>query len=170
MATATSRADRDSSPAFVLDTESSQAPLMVQTSGDTPSGSFIVLTLVTDGRSCPDTRNTVTFENRPTVNQRLMEIASSTVATTASNCEDHAITTTHQLPNQPKAVTSTPMRNPETATTMVRTIKTISPQEHGKTTTLTVHVTAAEKRATCKGTVLRPTYTVTSAAPEPMIQ
>ena len=88
-ATATSRANHDSSPAFVLDTESSQTPLMVRTAGDTPSGSFIVPTLVTDGRSRPDTRNTVMFESRPTVNQRLMEIASSTVETTASNREDH---------------------------------------------------------------------------------
>ena len=45
-------------------------------------------TLATDARSHPDTRNTVTFESRPTVNQRLMEIASSTVATTASNRQD----------------------------------------------------------------------------------
>ena len=88
-ATATSCADRDSSPAFVLDTERSQTPLTVRTSGDTTSGSFIVPTLPTDGRSRPDTRNTVTFEGRPTVNQRLMEIASSTVATTVSNREDH---------------------------------------------------------------------------------
>ena len=88
MATATSRADRNSSPDFVMDTERSQTPLTVRTSGDTQSGSFIVPTLVTDGRSCPDTRNTVTFESRRTVNQRLMEIASSTVATTASNRED----------------------------------------------------------------------------------
>ena len=94
-ATATSRADRDSSPAFVLDTKSSQAPLMVRTSGDTPSGSFIVLTLATDGRSHPDTRNMVTFESRPTVNQRLMEIASSTVATTASSCKDHHNSESH---------------------------------------------------------------------------
>ena len=63
MATATSRADRDSSPAFMLDTKSSQAPLTVRTSGDTPSSSFIVLTLATDGRSHPDTRNTVMFES-----------------------------------------------------------------------------------------------------------
>ena len=76
-------ADRDSSPAFVLDTERSQTPLTVQT-----SGSFIVPTLATDGRNRPDTRNTVTFENRPSVNQRLMEIASSTVATTAPSRED----------------------------------------------------------------------------------
>ena len=87
-ATATSRANRDSSPAFVLDTERNQTPLTVRTSGDTPSGSFIVPTLATDGRSRPDTRNTVTFESRPTVNQRLMEIASSTVATTAPSRED----------------------------------------------------------------------------------
>ena len=86
--TATCRADRDSSPAFVLDTERSQTPLMVRTSGDTPSGSFIVPTLATDGRNRPDTRNTVTFESRPTVNQRLMEIASGTVVTTASSHED----------------------------------------------------------------------------------
>ena len=88
-ATATGRAVRDSSPAFVLDTKSSQAPLTVRTTGETPSGSFIVSTLATDARSCPDTRNTVTFESRPTVNQRLIEIASSTVATTASNRQDH---------------------------------------------------------------------------------
>ena len=87
-ATVTSRTGRDSSPAFVLDTESSQAPLTVHTTGDTPSGSFIVPTLATDVRSCPDTRNTVMFESRPTVNQRLMEIASGTVATTAPNHED----------------------------------------------------------------------------------
>ena len=88
-ATATSRADRDSSPAFVLNTESSQVPLTVRTSGDTPSGSFIVPTLATDVRSRPDTRNMVTFESRPTVNQRLMEIASGPVATTASSRGDH---------------------------------------------------------------------------------
>ena len=87
-ATATSHAIHDSSPAFVLDTESSQVPLMVRTTGEAPSGSFIVLTLATDVRNCPDTRSTVTFESRPTVNQRLMEIASSTAATTASNHED----------------------------------------------------------------------------------
>ena len=88
MAAVTSRAVHDSSPVFVLDTESSQVPLMVCTTGETPSGSFIVPTLATNVRSRPDTRNTVTFESRPTVNQRLMEIASSTVATTASNRED----------------------------------------------------------------------------------
>ena len=87
-AAAISRANRDSSPAFVLDTESSQVPLTVRTTGEAPSGSFIVLTLATDVRNRPDTRSTVTFESRPTVNQRLMEIASSTVATTASNHED----------------------------------------------------------------------------------
>ena len=86
--TATSRTNRDSSPAFVLDTERNQTPLMVRTSGNTPSGSFIVPTLATEGRSHPDTRSTVTFESRPTVNQRLMEIASSTVATTAPSRED----------------------------------------------------------------------------------
>ena len=41
-----------------------------------------------DGQSRPDTRNTVMFESRPTVNQRLMEIASGTVATTAPNRKD----------------------------------------------------------------------------------
>ena len=87
-AAATSHAICDSSPAFVLDTESSQVPLTVRTTGEAPSGSFIVLTLVTNVRNRPDTRSTVTFESRPTVNQRLMEIASSTVATTASNRED----------------------------------------------------------------------------------
>ena len=89
MATATSHADRNSSPAFVLDTKRSQTPLMVRTSGDTLSGSFIVPTLATNSRSRPDTRNTVTFESKPTVNQRLMEIASSTVATTVPNREDN---------------------------------------------------------------------------------
>ena len=52
-----------------------------------------MLTLATDGRSHLDTRNTVTFESRPTVSQRLMEIASGTVATTASshkNCHPSA--------------------------------------------------------------------------------
>ena len=100
-ATATSRTGRDSSPAFVLDTESSQVPLTVCTSGETPTGSFIVPTIATDTRNHLDTRNTVTFE-RPSVNQRLMDITSSTVATTASNCEDRhtgesqGITTTRQ--------------------------------------------------------------------------
>ena len=87
-AAAISRADCDSSPAFVSDTESSQVPLTVRTTGEAPSGLFIVPTLVTNVRNRPDNRNTVTFESRPTVNQRLMEIASSTVATTASNRKD----------------------------------------------------------------------------------
>ena len=81
-----------------------------------------------------------------------------------------AVTSTRQQPNQPKAVTSIPMRNPGTATTMVGTFKTIPLQEHGGTATLIAHVTAAEKRATCRNTVLRLTYTVPSAAPEPTIQ
>ena len=87
-ATATSCAGRDSSPTFMLDTKSSQAPLTVHTSGDTPSGSFIVPTLATNVRNHPDTRSTVTFESRQSVNQRLMDIASSTAATTASNRKD----------------------------------------------------------------------------------
>ena len=78
----------DSSQAFVVDTKSSRVPLMVCTTGEAPSGLFIVPTLVTDVRNRQDTRSTVTFESRPTVNQRLMEIASSTVATTVSNHED----------------------------------------------------------------------------------
>ena len=87
-AAVTSRPVRDSSPAFVLDTESSQVPLTVRTTGEAPSGSFIVPTLATDVRNRPDTRSTVTFESRPTVNQRLMEIASSMAVITASNRED----------------------------------------------------------------------------------
>ena len=87
MATATSHASRDPSPAFMLDTEASRAPLTVRTLEPT-SGSFIVPTIVTNGRNCPDIRSTVTFENRPTVNQRLMELASSTMVTTAYNRED----------------------------------------------------------------------------------
>ena len=79
-----SRLARDSSPAFVLDTESSQVPLTVRTTGEAPSGSFIVPTLATDVRNCPDTRGTVMLESRPTVNQRLMEIASQ-------YCGDHSV-------------------------------------------------------------------------------
>ena len=85
-ATAINRAGRNSSPAFVLDTEASHTPLTVRTLEPT-SGSFIVPTVATDGRSRPDTRSTVTFENRPTVNQRLMDLATTT-ATTALNRED----------------------------------------------------------------------------------
>ena len=70
----------------------------------------------------------------------------------------------------PTAVTNTPRRNIETATTTVRPIKANSLQEHGKTATPTVHVTVVEKRITCKRAVPRLTYTVISATPEPMIQ
>ena len=168
-ATATSRTNRDSSPAFVLDTERSQTPLTVRTSGDTPSGSFIVPTLATDGRSRPDTRNTVTFESRPTVNQRLMEIASSTVATTAPSREDRPnIDLTTAKPTQDNDQHS--QEESRNRNYHVGTFKIIPLQEHGETATRTAHVTAAEKRATCKGTALRLTYTVTSVAPEPTIQ
>ena len=176
-ATAISRPVRDSSPAFVLDTESSQVPLTVRTVGETPSGSFIVPTLATDVRNRQDTRNTVTFENRPTVDQRLMEIASSTTATTAPNHDDRHTSESQstsavqgQLKAIPTATTNTPRKNIETATTTVRAIKAISLQEHGKTATPTVRATVVEKKVTCRRTVPKLTYTVISAAPKPMIQ
>ena len=87
-ATVVSCPGHDSSPTFVMDTKSSQVPLTVRTSGEASSGSFIVPTLATDIRSRQDARSTVTFESRPTVNQRLMDIASSTVVTTVSSRED----------------------------------------------------------------------------------
>ena len=82
--------DRSSSLAFTMTAEESQNPLSVRTAVETHAGSFIVPTIVTKTRDGQETRNVVTFNNRlPTtvssVNQRLMEIASSATATTATN-------------------------------------------------------------------------------------
>ena len=104
---------RSSSPAFTMTGNDQQNPLSVRTAGDTHAGSFIVPTIATNTMGHQEPRNTVTFDNRLTstassVNERLMEIANSATAITATNRDDRY---THQNGNQVQGNSYNPGRD-----------------------------------------------------------
>ena len=104
---------RSSSPAFIMMENDQQNPLSVRTSGDTHAGSFIVPTMATNTTGRQEPRNTVTFDNRLTstassVNERLMEIANSATAITATNRDDRY---TQQSGSQTQGNSYNPGRN-----------------------------------------------------------